>query len=152
MMQKRQNIPFSPLTAAEEPRGEISQIVSSDSESSITNGSQGKTYHMITGEKILLEMKNKLDNEEAYLHYFKQLVDLENFIQIECSLRDHNFQIKPYITFPVAKQSKIKNTKTPLFENVSQNKNQSSIKRKSFISFPAFIVCESFQCWNIIIS
>ena len=110
-------------------RMKFSKSISSDSASSTTDDNRGKDYRMITRDKIFSEMTNKLDNENAYLHYFKQLVDFEDYAQKQDLNRYEMFQVLPYITFQSADKSKIKNTYIPTNENSVQNQIQSRKQR-----------------------
>ena len=110
-------------------RRKISKSISSDSESSITDDNRGKNYRMITRDKIFSEMRNRLDNENAYLHYFRQLVDFEDYVQKQDLHRYKMFQVLPFITFQTADKSKIKNTYLPADENSLQNRIQSRKQR-----------------------
>ena len=110
-------------------RIKVSKSISSDSESSIADENRGKNYGMITRDKLFSEMTNRLDNEDAYLHYFKQLVDFEDYAQKQDLHRYKMFQVLPYITFQTADKSKIKNNYIPINESSIQNQIQSRKQR-----------------------
>ena len=111
----------------------LSKSVSADSEFSVTDSCQRKSYRIMIGEKILTEMRAKLDDEEAYLYYFRQLVEFEELIQKVDFYVEKKFEIQPYVTFPTVNSSKIKNANTPSHEGDGQNckiTRRKSIARK----------------------
>ena len=48
------------------------------------------------GEEILFRMLSEVNNEPSYLHYFKQLMAFEDFINDKCSNLNEEFQIKSF--------------------------------------------------------
>ena len=111
----------SVVESKKQDRRILSKGLSSDSELSVTDFSQRKSFRIMIGEKILTEMRAKLDDEEAYLHYFRQLVDFEESIQKVDFYVEKRFEIQPYVTFPIAKHTTIKNANAPNYEDDCQN-------------------------------
>ena len=111
----------------------LSKSLSADSELSVTDSCQRKSYRVMIGEKIITEMRAKLDDEEAYLYYFRQLVEFEEMIQKVDFYVEKKFEIQPYVTFPIVTYSKIKNANTPSHQGDGQNckiTRRKSIARK----------------------
>ena len=77
----------------------------------------------------MTKMLEQLNDENAYLHYFKQLVDFEDYAQKQDLHRYKMFQVLPYITFQTADKSKIKNNYIPINESSIQNQIQSRKQR-----------------------
>ena len=54
-------------------------------------------------------MQKQLDNENAYIHYFRQLLEFERSVNLPLNDQIKGFRIEPFITFPTTQRSKIKN-------------------------------------------
>ena len=103
-------------SALENQKGPLlSKGFSSDSEGENTKRIP-KSYRVEMGEKILSEMMNQFNDENAYIHYFKQLVAFEELVKNVDFNEDQKFKIEPFITFPTIKHSKRKSTAAPLHQ------------------------------------
>ena len=76
------------------------------------------------GEEILFRMLSEVNNEPSYLHYFKQLMAFEDFINDKYRNLNEEFQIKSF-------NEMVNNTKKIYVENSSNQDevDSSSLKR-----------------------
>ena len=75
-------------------------------------------YRVQKGKEILSEMQRRLNNENAYIHYFRQLLEFERLFNLHLNDPIKGFRIEPFITFPTTQRSKIKN------KNINNHKKQ----------------------------
>ena len=59
-----------------------------------------------------------MNNENAYVHYFRQLLEFERSVNLHLDDTFKEFRIEPFITFPTTQRSKIKN------RNINNHKKQ----------------------------
>ena len=81
------------------------QSIDSESESSVRIP---KSYRVKIGEKIMTKMLEQLNDENAYLHYFKQLVEFEELLSQADFNADKKFKIQPFVQLPTLKHFKTK--------------------------------------------
>jgi hypothetical protein len=82
--------------------------ISPDLESDDGDKMHRKSYRLRTGEEILRNMWNNINNEDSYMHYFRQLVEFES--SVNCC-ENGNLDIFQIIQFSISngtKQCKIK--------------------------------------------
>ena len=118
-----EDIHIQALNALASNRNNISllsrdQSVDSESETSFRIP---KSYRVKIGEKIMSEMLEQLNDENAYLHYFKQLVEFEELLTQADFNADKKFEIQPYVRFPILKHYKTKNASTDTPKMISDN-------------------------------
>ena len=82
---------------------------STDSEYKPDDCNQSISYRVQKGKEILSEMQMRLNNEHAYIHYFRQLLEFEGLVNPHLNDQIQEFRIEPFITFPTIQRSKIKN-------------------------------------------
>ena len=78
-------------------------------------------YRVQKGKEILSEMQRRLNNENAYIHYFRQLLEFERLFHLHLNDPIKRFRIDPFITFPTTQRSKIKNKN--IYNHKKQTKN-----------------------------
>ena len=84
---------------------------------------QGTTSSVILGEKILSKMAENLNYEDAYIHYFRQLVEYEEILKCQNPLQEQNYEIVPFFDFKNLKNVKVKCSNN-LIQNNSRNRKQ----------------------------
>ena len=99
----------------------LSKGSSTDSESISDGSSRPLSYRIQIGREILSEMLKYLGNENAYFHYFRQLLDFEESIKSGLSSSSNHFKVEQYISFPTSKQSKVKNNKNQLYNKTNND-------------------------------
>ena len=82
---------------------------SMDSEYKPDDRNRPISYRVQKGREILSEMQKQLNNENAYIHYFRQLLEFERSVNLDLDAAFNDFRIEPFITFPTTQRSKIKN-------------------------------------------
>ena len=114
-------------------RRPLPKDLSTDSESVYGDTNQPKSYRVRMGEKVLYEMIKQITDENAYIHYFKQLVDLEELSKNKGLSSNTKFEIEPFIAFKTTTRSEVKNKNTRVHKNKSKNDKMISKSRKSQI-------------------
>jgi len=82
--------------------------ISLDSESEVGDKVPRKSYRLRMGEEILRNMLTNINNEDGYMHYFRQLIEFENSVKCRESGNLDGFQIVPFSSSNCTKQCKIK--------------------------------------------
>ena len=99
---------------------------SMDSEYQPSDCNRPISYRVQKGREILSEMQMQFSNENAYLHYFRQLMQFEELCNRQSNSPIKEFTVESFITFPCTQQSKIKNKKI-----YNQRKTTRNINGKS---------------------
>ena len=107
------------------------QFISLDSdEDNDLSAHQGQSYRLKVGEEILTRMADNLNDEVAYIHYFRQLVVYESLLKIQDVSQETDFEIAPFIDFKNLKKSKIKRSKENIHEKLPSKKTKNSLKNE----------------------
>ena len=106
----------------------IEQNLSCDSgEESNSHSIQGATSRVVVGEKILSKMAENLNYEDAYIHYFRQLVEYEEILKYDDPIQEQDYKIVPFFDFKHLKNLKVKCSNN-LIQNDSTKKNRRNKK------------------------
>ena len=119
------------LPSSRQERRPLPKDLSTDSESVYGDTNQPKSYRVRMGEILLSEMIKQLMDENAYIHYFKQLVELEESAKNEGLSSNTKFDIEPFIAFKTTKHSKVKNKNSGIHENKSNSDQKIGKTKKS---------------------
>ena len=109
----------------------LQKDLSTDSESVFGDTNQPKSHRVRMGEKLLSEMIKQLTDENAYIHYFKQLVELEELTKSKDLSSSTKFEIQPFIAFQTTTRSEVKNKNTKIHKNRRKNDKMISKTKKS---------------------
>ena len=77
------------------------------------------------GEEILSKMFEYLNHEDAYIHYFKQLVDYEEILKRSDQLQEYDFKVVPFFDLKQLKNAKSKRS-NKLIHNHFTKKNENT--------------------------
>ena len=84
-----------------------------------------KIYQFRIGEKILSRMEENINNEDTYIHYFRQLVHFDNLLKSGETFRDKKFEIIPFSSPKLMRKCKVKRSSKDV-HNKSRGKNVQS--------------------------
>ena len=121
-------------TSLEDRSATLSKGLSTDSESISDGGNRPLSYRIQIGREILSEMLKCLGNENAYIHYFRQLLDFEERIKSGLSSSSNEFKIEQFICNPSAKRFKVKNERNRV-HNKTINERMAKGNKTSKIDF-----------------
>ena len=112
------------------------------SETDSDNVSLQQSYRFYIGEKILSNMMNNMNNEEQYLHYFRQLIQFEETLKHEdACLKD--FEIVHITDFQASKEGRVKRSNSqPRARSVS-DKDKPIHLSKSKSTLPQHIAVQT---------
>ena len=117
------------LTSSRLNEVSLSRAVSTDSESSENYSRVPKSYRVKMGEKILSQMMKYVNDDIAYLHYFKQLVEFEELLKYVDFNRDKKFRIEPLDELRISRHNKTKNSGS--HSNKNKNNHDKIIQKGS---------------------
>ena len=108
-----------------------------DSERNIFIRGAPKSHRLITGENLLSNMWDNVKDEDAYIHYFQQLLDLEDPEKKLLVNHYSNFQITPFNKVTDRnKKRKAKRSKTDEEGGASSYKPLNSLKNLQLEEVP----------------
>ena len=113
----------------------LSPVSSMDQENNPYDSSRPISYRVQKGKEVLSEMQRQLNNENAYIHYFRQLLEFERLANLHLNDPIKGFRIEPFITFPTIQRSKIKNKNTDEHKKqtkTTQDKSKTIAGKQSF--------------------
>ena len=119
------------FSSSRQERRPLPKDLSTDSESVYGDTNQPKSYRVRMGEILLSEMMKQLMDENAYIHYFKQLVELEESAKMKGLSSNTKFDIEPFISFKTTAHSKVKNKNSGIHNNKSNPDQKIGKIRKS---------------------
>ena len=105
--------------------------ISYDSESDDGDKPHRKSYRLRMGEEILRNMLININNEESYLHYFRQLIDFENSVKCCEDGNLDRFTIIPFSSSNDTKQCQIKASGVCQMNNTASGRRKSTDMRRS---------------------
>ena len=108
----------------------------SDSGSECCSRSLDETDPKKKGEEIVRNMLFYIENENAYLHFFKQLIELHYFIKSGDSDNLRTFEIIPFRKVSKTKNSKVKKskkTKNVVSDNVKDTNKHSRYSKNTLL-------------------
>ena len=119
------------LTKTKHRKDKIGVIKKFVSESDEDRSSPQKSHRLCVGEEFLSYMFIHIDNEEAYLHYLKQLSRFEETFSKGLGLHEE-FRLEDIVEFPAPKRNRIKNLTFQLKDptNIEDSKSRNK-KRQS---------------------
>ena len=118
-------------------RNKLFHLSSTDSESDVHKSTPMKSYRLRKGEEILSAMWDNVNNEEAYDHYFNQLLGLEGITKDDETDLTSNFNVEPYIKLAdshkvcMTKNSQSQKTNPNLFPEHRRKSTNTSKNRLS---------------------
>ena len=90
-----------------------------------------KIYRIRIGEKLLSRMDENINNEDAYIHYFRQLVDFEDLLKSGQTFKDSKFRIKPFSSPKVMRKCQVKRSSKDIHNESRVQKVQTKSKNKN---------------------
>ena len=100
----------------------VSTDLEEENESQLNNTISSR---VTVGEEILSKMFENLNYEEAYIHYFKQLVCYEEMLKRKDQLQDYDFKVVPFFDLKHLKNAKSKRS-NKLIHNDFTKKNKNT--------------------------
>ena len=94
----------------------------------------GKSSRVKVGEEILSKMAEHLNDEDAYIHYLRQLVDYESLLKLQDISQETDFEIAPFIDFKKLKKGKIKRSNESNHNKLPSKNIESSLKNELTIN------------------
>ena len=113
-----------------------------DSESENDYKAEKKCFRLIMGEDILRHMFVNINDEDPYIHYFKQLIEFEEFVKSNEHRNLEKFKIVHYDVSNGTKVCKIKNSGQ---RKISNKKITSKNKPEEEIILKVNFAVEPFQ-------
>ena len=111
------------------------QIVSLDSdEENNPRFHHGKSSRVKVGEEILSKMAEHLNDEDAYIHYLRQLVDYESLLKLQDISQESDFEIAPFIDFKNLKKGKVKRSNENIHKKLPSKNIETSLKNELSIN------------------
>ena len=107
------------------------QIVSLDSdEENDPRVNLGNSSHVKVGEEILSKMAKHLNDEDAYIHYLRQLADYESLLKLQDISQETDFEIAPFIDFKNLKKGKVKCSNENIHNKFPSKNKEPSLKNE----------------------